>query len=818
MSKKDSVSYDNLVLATVKWFGGYNNRTGRPNDFGFAEAVEGYDIFIHKTVAKIELSEGQIVLLRVEKGERGFSATECVTNPVENHLDVLLSALPEENSERRKEIRRSILGNIASNLNPEQLKPLDSNAVIDLLNKIYDAEVQYRRHENPWVSRGSLGGKIPKLVEILNSSISKSGPSSLEQNLQEYLLSLPLVIITKLQHFDELIKQVRFREVFETFYLEREITSLNEAVNLIRKEIREPKDFFDNPDIVIEMIDSVDLDEPNDIAKIFVKNLIEYLSSCNHEELCVFLEDVSSYRVPESFIESIITPERIEEALEKGKDFTVFPSHIISANVDIIEPFVRSNIKSESIEPLFAYLPADSVIDIYFSHEMMNKSILKRSDVREKIIEFVNDLEGEQVPDAIKPFLISPNETDSRRITEYFKSSTVPKYFKKLLGRKIAMELLYKKEASAQWIYERGFAGPKNIKTFILFNLLPLLIKNPPDTAFAVFKHRIWEYLEETKIDLDDSLMELFPSCHTIDWDKSCEAVFWEKHDMFLCRGKPCHDPQVIPDTDKHYQEYSIYDWLKHYGIDYLVPGKPNNADFAHKLAGYFNRLKEIADILFCRECSKVLVPNFKYARTEYYEFDFKEKKYVKKSMAAAYRVTVFRCEKSSCSEYEEDIYINHCIGWNCGNVIDSRDLPIQCSRGFYVCDSCCACCEPHLQEYPPGICPKCGSPVIVWEKEGDRFVYCSNKECEFKITTKNLPKRFTLPSMPVQHPGQYRPVQGHQGNRGGSREKRGIGNSEDPPLSIYDDMYDEKPNGEEWGEDYSDDSGGGNDDEPLPF
>ena len=164
MSKKDSVSYDNLVLATVKWFGGYNNRTGRPNDFGFAEAVEGYDIFIHKTVAKIELSEGQIVLLRVEKGERGFSATECVTNPVENHLDVLLSALPEENSERRKEIRRSILGNIASNLNPEQLKPLDSNAVIDLLNKIYDAEVQYRRHENPWVSRGSLGGKIPKLV------------------------------------------------------------------------------------------------------------------------------------------------------------------------------------------------------------------------------------------------------------------------------------------------------------------------------------------------------------------------------------------------------------------------------------------------------------------------------------------------------------------------------------------------------------------------------------------------------------------------------------------------------------------------------
>ena len=107
------------------------------------------------------------------------------------------------------------------------------------------------------------------------------------------------------------------------------------------------------------------------------------------------------------------------------------------------------------------------------------------------------------------------------------------------------------------------------------------------------------------------------------------------------------HNPQVLPDTDKHFFDFNIYDWFSHYNINYIKEDKPSKKDFPIKLAGYFNRLNQLYERLKCRECYNLMIPDMKYARTEYYEYDFDKDEFVKKNVSAAYRITVFECKKS---------------------------------------------------------------------------------------------------------------------------------------------------------------------------
>lgn len=139
-----------------------------------------------------------------------------------------------------------------------------------------------------------------------------------------------------------------------------------------------------------------------------------------------------------------------------------------------------------------------------------------------------------------------------------------------------------------------------------------------------------------------------------------------------------------------------------------------------------------------------------KYARVEYYEYDAEKGEIVKKNTSAAYRVTVFQCKNRNCVEFENKYYINHCIGFGCYAIIDSRDLKQKCKNGYYICEKCGSCCKHCAKQYPNGFCPTCGNPLNLFEKYGSRFVYCSNSQCSFKISENVLPKKFTRPDAPV--------------------------------------------------------------------
>lgn len=295
-----------------------------------------------------------------------------------------------------------------------------------------------------------------------------------------------------------------------------------------------------------------------------------------------------------------------------------------------------------------------------------------------------------------------------------------------------------------------------NIDTFILYNLLSLIATNNDlNIVYEITMQRVWEALvlnvfvlnEQT----DKKLRMIFPSCHEMGPMLSCEAVYWPKAKKFLCRGKPCESPMVLPDLSKDFFYFNIYDWLSHYNIGYILDGEPQSKDFPIKLAGYFNRLHEIFPILHCRSCGELMRPNMKYARTEYRELvngviQIKE-------MSAAYRLTVFHCNNLDCNEFEIGYYINHCLGFGCYNIIDSRDLTRKCGNGLYICRACGSCCAKHAQSNPIGICVECGDNLEILNKTVRglhstylrSYVKCRSSTCSFTISSDRLPSKFSL-------------------------------------------------------------------------
>jgi cold shock CspA family protein len=586
---------------------------------------------------------------------------------------------------------------VSSNLNYKTIESLDSEEFFQVLRKVFNSVIDGARDIIPWAGGEKTSSLNSKLIELINARISASELKAKDNKLLQYLCMLPPSILTGINHFEEFITTSTFRESFVRQFNELPIEDSVVAINLIKYGFRTEKDFFNNPIIINGLLESSLDADPPDVAISFAKSLRADLSSRSFEDLTTYITGIQSENLSDEFLASIITSERIYKALEQNEDITKLDSNIVKSHVDTIDSYVRANLSSESIHPLLQYLSVESVIDLYFTHGIKSNVILARSDVRSRINTFLSDPSSEDIPENIKPFLINHNSSD-QSIVEYFQSPGIPDLFKELQGPKIALSLLFQKNELSRWMYENGYAGENNLKNFILFNLLPLLLHNSHDTAYTIFVQRLWDRLKTTNLELDASLMKLFPSCGTVYGrpDLSCEAVYWQKADIYLCRGKPCSHPKIIPNLNKSIDSFTMFDWLKHYGIDYLIPNKPKKADFAHKLGGYFNKIKDIADRLICRECDELLIPNFKYSRTKYNEFDIRKRRVVEREMAAAYRVTVFRCANRSCSEFEHDIYISHCIGFNCDGIIDARDLTKRCDRGLYVCDICGSCCYQH--------------------------------------------------------------------------------------------------------------------------
>lgn len=455
-----------------------------------------------------------------------------------------------------------------------------------------------------------------------------------------------------------------------------------------------------------------------------------------------------------SKIFSTITSNKVlKKLLSKGFSFDFIPPDYIEINesmlyknIECLDKIKRDDYFKNHID----ILPINIILVGVIKKILTNEEIIScryteiKNTIEKKFRGGSNNL-PEYVSNAFNYSFQSKND--------YLSNPIIWKIIEPILLKKY----LYNKKTNVSNFFNHSSYLKNKIEYFILANLFTLIqANNSLDIVYKVFLHRLWESLSIEDIDINDKgLFNLFPSCSTMgrrSGQLSCEAVFWPKTEKYLCRGQVCNNAKVNPNVEKHYLDFNIYDWFQHYGINYINERAPSKKDFPIKLAGYFNRLKEIFNILHCRECNHLMKPDMRYARIEY--IDFETGKPVTKSMAAAYRATVFECGTEACKEYENKYYINHCVGFGCDSIIDSRDLKIKCDNGLYICRGCGGCCEQDARYNSVGLCPDCGSQLELYEDERkadrygnyERHVKCSNQHCNFTIS-ENLPKKFYLPS-----------------------------------------------------------------------
>jgi len=464
---------------------------------------------------------------------------------------------------------------------------------------------------------------------------------------------------------------------------------------------------------------------------------------------------IYSYRWKEKF-QSIVGKSALHELLRNNIDLSEIPQGFINKQeVELYEHIkgLDDSHRGVLFSKFINSIPVNVVLTSVVENLLTDKELIlsRYTDISNIFEDRFRGLEVE-----CPTFLDNALRLNFKGVDDYKNIPIIWKIIEPLLFKKN----LYQKNFGAFAFFSESNYLKNDIEFFILSNLFSLIITNgATDAAYRVFLHRLWEALSNEDIDFnDESLFNLFPACASMGrHDLSCEAVYWSKAKEYLCRGKRCGDPQINPDIKKHYLDYNIFDWFQHYGVNYLVENEPSKKDFPIKLAGYLNRLKEIFSILHCRECNNLMKPDMRYARVEY--MDYEGGNLVKKNMAAAYRATVFECGSIDCSEYEEKYYINHCIGFGCSSIIDTRDLKIKCGNGLYICKGCGSCCEQHAKENPVGSCPYCGKILELFESvetnhygKHNRRVKCSNTSCNFKIDSGSLPKKFHMAScLPVK-------------------------------------------------------------------
>lgn len=83
-------------IGTVKWFGGYNNKTGKDNDYGFVEDVSGQYFFLHKSEWQGEAapSEGLLVTYSILESKGRWSASSA--SPAEYSTFTELATIADE--------------------------------------------------------------------------------------------------------------------------------------------------------------------------------------------------------------------------------------------------------------------------------------------------------------------------------------------------------------------------------------------------------------------------------------------------------------------------------------------------------------------------------------------------------------------------------------------------------------------------------------------------------------------------------------------------------------------------------------------------
>jgi cold shock CspA family protein len=725
---------DKYLLGEVKWFGGYNQRKGKENDFGFISSQVGNDIFVHKDELKNcgELNECDVVVF--ETGKR-----------------------------RGKQFAKSVYR-----------VGCTGSAMLTAL-RIYIRAMEDELDQTDWADSGVIDstGTFRSFESKLESCLRDEDEQFINLLQQEAVRNPHVYTISRrLLPGDHPI----WTRIFPRISAGQSITDLLRSGVVVSTM---PSEFVNEHEKkFVEYL--TELDEPTRTA-FLVQNILWLLYNTPKDgELNRFLKQEAAKR------SDVFCAIRKPNSSFRHLWEDAFKDNVLNRSVGeyiqfgVPVSYLPDRYMREHSEELFNYIDA---LDWEKRKCLINDNInylpgwvVLACELKKPAIENDPSGRGGRSFDRLLPLLFGyedrstipapdfAKEVFRSRLSEHKTGSSDSGLWQTIEQFLFKKRLFEKRTDIKDWLEASRFMKNK-IEFFILANLFSLIqANNDLETAYKVFLHRLWKSLIADEVSLDDNgVFSLFPACRTMQYKHkcslSCEAFYWDQRAIFLCRGKECTDPQVLPNpekhhlgysTKKHYLDFTIYDWFHHFGINYSIESKPSRRDFPVKLAGYINRLKEIFRVLHCRECEKLMQPDMRYARVEYQEY--RDGELVTVNTSAAYRVTVFECGNPECGEYENKYYINHCIGFGCNRIIDSRDAKLKCDAGLYICTRCGSCCSEHGETKPVGLCPECGSALCLFENLGDknrhgryaRYVECSNPDCKFELVGE-LPKKFYM-------------------------------------------------------------------------
>ena len=250
-------------------------------------------------------------------------------------------------------------------------------------------------------------------------------------------------------------------------------------------------------------------------------------------------------------------------------------------------------------------------------------------------------------------------------------------------------------------------------------------------------------FKNQETIEQEFTLTKLLPEC---DHDRSrlqyCEGIVWKDKDKGEYHSKcvysihnklDCHKCYLYKKiTNKNeqskYWEWTLYDVLKYAGFlkddEPEIVGLPKKYKIAgevvSKIAGLYNQFNEIREHMRCEKCNVFM------------------------SFDAKYPIKMWRVNINTwhiCPNCKNKVYINHCHGYDCGKIIDSRIDKQKSDVGYYICMECGSAGS----GFEPGSqCPNCGEKNTMKEypnayssvrdKSSRRKLYCS--ECGHSICT----------------------------------------------------------------------------------
>jgi cold shock CspA family protein len=479
----------------------------------------------------------------------------------------------------------------------------------------------------------------------------------------------------------------------------------------------------DTDSVPVEQIASF-LAAAEDLDKIpsaspFIKRLISYFETAELNVLLLrklidrridktwILKLLQQTKCHEQLFELLLGEQSLRDFVLQYKHVSLAPRAFLDRNISELESYLHSistDIQIQQVDELIEVVSFNTFLFLLFKNLITKQNKLDKHE--KQLTRFIKaTVLGQKQEFEVAQYVRDAYAESFSSFSDYCQHPVVaPIALPLSIKRKI-----FKQDMSFVKDIRNNPVLASNFEYWFLSTLIPLLFKqNHTDVIEPVILTSLWQKLLDVNSEVDeDEVFALFPHCRAIGQTKdlvslSCEAFHWrtpENEDKFLCRSKVCKKPEVVPNLTKSFLDYSVFDWLAHYGYHYFEQSKPMKRDFPIKLAAYLNRVRELKSKLDCRCCGQLMIPNMKYARVEVTTVNEETGEETTVPMQSSYRLTVFKCNNHSCQEVEKNYYFNHCLNYKCYTIIDSRDDLNKCSEDRYNCPECGSCCNTHAEK-----------------------------------------------------------------------------------------------------------------------